>query len=179
MTGIKSAGIVMGVLLLACSGVYAQQPHAPMHHDRNHAAAVDKRGDMAMGFDHTKTAHHFRLFPDGGAITVETNDPKDAESREAIQRHLRKISAMFAAGNFDLPMFIHATQPPGMQTMKRLKKQITYPYEPMPDGAQVRIRARNKQAVAAIHKFLRFQIQEHRTADPLTIQPEGSEKKPS
>ena len=123
-----------------------------------------------MGFDHSKTTHHFRLLKDGGAIGVETNDAKDTKDRDAIRRHLHQIRGMFADGNFDLPMFIHATTPPGMKTLQRLRKQITYVYEDTAQGAQVRLRTRNPQAVNAIHKFLRFQIKDHRTGDPLTVQ---------
>jgi hypothetical protein len=135
-----------------------------------HIEGVNKRGDMAMGFDHSKTTHHFRLFNDGGAIGVEANDPHDTQSRDAIRRHLRMIARMFAAGNFDLPMFIHATGPPGMETMKRLRKAISYRYEQKPLGAQVHLSTQNQQARAAIQKFLRFQIQDHQTGDPMTVQ---------
>jgi hypothetical protein len=30
-----------------------------------------------MGFSHDKTTHHFRLYPDGGAIEVTADDPND------------------------------------------------------------------------------------------------------
>src|SRR5690348_16532220 len=36
-----------------------------------HHQGVVKRGDEVMGFSHEKTAHHFRLYPDGGAIEAE------------------------------------------------------------------------------------------------------------
>jgi hypothetical protein len=133
-----------------------------------HLEGVNHRGDMAMGFDHSKTTHHFRLLKDGGAIVVETNDPKDTGSRDAIRNHLKSITKMFAGGNFDLPMFIHATAPPGMKTMKRLRKSISYTYEETGKGAQARLSTQNPQALAAIHKFLRFQIKEHHTGDPMT-----------
>ena len=45
----------------------------PMHAEHqnassSHAAGVDARGDQAMGFSHQKSAHHFRLDPDGGGL---------------------------------------------------------------------------------------------------------------
>jgi hypothetical protein len=166
----KRFGTCVLVMLLGLP-CFAQQTHSPKGTD--HFAAVNRRGDRAMGFDHSKTTHHFRLYQDGGAIGVETNDLKDTPSREAIRQHLRSIRAMFAKGDFNLPMFIHATPPPGMPTMKRLRKQITYTYETTPQGAQVRLRTRNRRARVAIHKFLRFQIQDHRTGDPLTVQRAG------
>jgi hypothetical protein len=43
--------------------------------------------------------------------------------------------------------------------------------EDTPNGASVKVSSRNPQAVAAIHDFLKFQIQDHQTGDPLTITP--------
>src|SRR5215468_4424886 len=53
--------------------------------DERHAA-VNERGDQAMGFSHLKTTHHFRLSADGGAIEVGANDPQDAASLAQIRR---------------------------------------------------------------------------------------------
>jgi hypothetical protein len=56
-----------------------------------------------------------------------------------------------------------------METMKRLTSEISYTAEETPRGAQVRITTRNAEAIKAIHQFLRFQIKEHRTGDPLEV----------
>ena len=40
--------------------------HMAAAHDP--AAALDHRGDQVMGFEHTRTTHHFLLAKDGGAI---------------------------------------------------------------------------------------------------------------
>jgi hypothetical protein len=53
--------------------------------------------------------------------------------------------------------------------MQQLKKQITYRFEPIESGGRVTIRTRNARALVAIHDFLRFQIQEHETGDPLEV----------
>jgi hypothetical protein len=37
----------------------------------------------------------------------------------------------------------------------------------LPQGAEVVISSADPKAIAAIHEFLRFQIREHRTGDPL------------
>jgi hypothetical protein len=142
-------------------------PEASAHQEHFHG--VDARGDQGMGFNHQLTRHHFYLFAHGGAIEVEANDPKDLASRQAIREHLKKIAALFAAGDFSIPMFVHASAPPGMETMKRLKSEIFYAAEETPRGAQVRITTRNAEAIKAIHQFLRFQIKEHRTGDPLEV----------
>jgi hypothetical protein len=138
------------------------------------AAEVDSRGDQGMGFSHDMTGHHFYLFSDGGAIEVESNSPDDDTTKVAIRLHMQKIGGMFGQGDFSLPMFIHDTVPPGVEVMKRLKDQIVYTTDNTAKGAQVRIATRNPKALAAIHEFLCFQIKDHRTGDPLLVQPNPS-----
>lgn len=87
---------------------------------------VTSRGDHAMGFSHETTTHHFRLYKSGGAIEVLANDPKDATTRDQIRMHLSHIVKMFSAGDFNVPMFIHASTPPGALTMTKLRDQISY-----------------------------------------------------
>jgi hypothetical protein len=53
--------------------------------------------------------------------------------------------------------------------MKQRSSQIAYLPENIPDGARVRIFTTNPVTLKAIHDFLRFQIREHRTGDPITI----------
>ncbi len=52
----------------------------------------------------------------------------------------------FAEGDFEKPLMTHGEMPPGVATMQRLKAKITYTYD-----------------------FLRYQIREHATGDPLTV----------
>ena len=150
---------LLGFGLLAALALCAQT-------DKDHFDGVNKRGDHAMGFSHEKTTHHFRLFADGGAIEVIADD---AQSRDEIREHLSHIATMFAAGNFEMPMFIHDRVPPGVPAMKRLKRQIKYAYEPLDNGGRVRITTANPDAVKAIHAFLRFQITDHKTGDSLDV----------
>ena len=96
---------------------------------------------------------------------MEANKPDDSASRDAIRQHMTHIATMFADGNFSLPMFIHATEPPGVKTMQRLRKKISYSAENTRLGAQMRIKTDDPKALRAIHDFLRFQIAEHRTGD--------------
>jgi hypothetical protein len=67
-------------------------------------------------------------------------------------------------------MFIHATVPPGVEDMKRLKSKITYEAENTDHGAQLRITTHDPEALTAIHSFLSFQIQDHQTGDSLEVQ---------
>jgi len=127
------------------------------------------RGDHAMGFSHEKTTHHFFLYADGGAIQVSANDPKDTESRAQIRMHLGHIAQMFASGDFQTPMLVHAELPPGVPAMKKLKSDIKYTFEELEQGGRVRIRTKKPEALAAIHEFLRYQISDHQTGDPMGV----------
>ena len=80
------------------------------------------------------------------------------------------IAVKFSQGDFAIPMLIHATVPPGVETMKRLKRKITYEAENTERGAQLRITTHDAEALTAIHSFLRFQIQDHQTGDSLEVQ---------
>ena len=132
------------------------------------------RGDQMMGFSAAKTTHHFGLFQDGGAIEVAANDPNDTQSRNQIRMHLSHIASMFSEGNFNAPMFIHDTTPPGVPTMTKLHADIHYDYKQTPSGARIRIKTQNPQALDAVHAFLLFQIIEHHTGDsPVVAQGPG------
>jgi hypothetical protein len=132
-------------------------------------AEMKQRGNAAMGFEQDKTTHHFFLTPGGGAIQVEANSEADTTSRDQIRAHLKKISVEFANGDFRAPVATHSEMPPGAQTMQRLKNKIAYSYRERPRGAAVRIESSDDIAVTAIHDFLRYQIKEHATGDPLTV----------
>jgi hypothetical protein len=159
--------------LAATLGLCAQQDTST-HQD--HSNTVSQRGDQVMGFSHEKTTHHFRLFPDGGAIEVTANDPGDAESRAQIRTHLSHIAGMFASGDFDAPMLIHSRVPPGVPVLKRLKTEVAYTFEEMDGGGRVRIRTGNRKALAAVYQFLRFQIADHQTGDATGITQPADEK---
>jgi len=154
------------ILVLSSPWALAQDPSASP--DAHHAA-VDTRGDHVMGFDHDKTTHHFRLTKSGGFIEVSVNDPKDAESREAIRGHLEHIARMFAAGDFEAPMLIHDRVPPGVDTLKRKKALVHWSFERTDRGGRIAVSSADAKARSAIHDFLRFQIRDHRTGDPESI----------
>lgn len=137
--------------------------------NHEHLAAVNERGEKAMGFSQTKTTHHFLLMRDGGAIQVEVNDPKDTASRDKIRQHLAYIAQAFPDGNFNTPMAVHDKVPPGVSVMQRSKVDIKYAYEETEKGGRVRISTNNTEALPAIHEFLRFQIKDHQTGDSLEV----------
>jgi len=144
-------------------------PMHDMHMKGDDHAKMNARGEAGMGFSQTTTTHHFLLKPDGGIIQVEANDSKDAAARDEIRTHLTHITHAFASGDFDIPMFVHDTVPPGVPEMKRLAAKITYTLEQTPHGGMVRIHSNDPAAVNAIQQFLRFQIVEHQTKDPISL----------
>jgi hypothetical protein len=66
-------------------------------------------------------------------------------------------------------MLVHSVTPPGTAVMTKLKADIKYAYEASALGGRVVISTSNKEALAAVHEFLKFQIKDHATGDPLTI----------
>jgi len=140
------------------------EQHKTSQEDQHHQGVVE-RGDQVMGFSHEKTAHHFRLYADGGAIEAEANDAQDTASRDAIRAHLGHIATMFGAGEFSAPMLIHEQNPPGTEEMKRLRDAIQYNLENTERGARLRISTKNAEALQGVRKFLRFQIADHQTGD--------------
>jgi len=122
-----------------------------------------------MGFSHEMTTHHFHLYRSGGVIEVSANDPNDMNTRDQIRMHLNHIVMMFSNGDFNVPMFIHDKNPPGAATMSKLRDEIHYKLEETPQGARIEIVTVNKEALSAIHNFLRFQISDHKTGDSTDI----------
>ncbi len=129
------------------------------------ALAQQDHGDRAMGFSHEKTTHHFELHYDGGSIDVRGDDARDTITRDQIRSHFHHIAQMFAAGNFNAPMLVHGRDVPGTSIMSRLKDQIHWELRETPGGARIDITADNKESIAAVHEFLRFQIADHKTGD--------------
>jgi hypothetical protein len=164
------AFLMFAVLQLAAQDIQS----CPMHKEHmkeaaQHQADVEKHGDEAMGFPHDKTSHHFRLYSDGGAIEVTVNDSKDSQNMQKIRSHLTHIVSMFSNGEFSIPMFVHDQVPPSVPVMKEKHAEMSYTFEELPAGGTVRIRTANRDALKAIHEFLRFQIVDHHTGDTTDI----------
>jgi hypothetical protein len=164
-----TAAAVVVVLAAGAAGVAAAQDHArcPMHSTGDHQAQVDHRHQGATGVPTQATEHHFILAPDGGSIRLGVTDARETEARDRIRAHLQVVARSFAAGDFSLPMQIHDRTPPGVETMKARKDKLRYAYSESPEGGVVTISTADRQALAAVHEFLRFQIRDHGTADPL------------
>jgi hypothetical protein len=159
---------LLGLFLLAAVCATAQ---SGQKRSDDHFHGVQQRGEahQGMGFSQTKTSHHVILTPSGGYIQVTAKDPKDRGNIEQIQTHFTHIAELFAQGDFAIPQFVHDNNPPGVKTMKALKNEISYSAANLDDGAKLTITSHSPQAISAIHEFLRFQIKDHRTGDPLNL----------
>jgi hypothetical protein len=134
----------------------------PMHEQHegfsHHATGVDTRGDKAMGFSHEKSTHHFELLSNGGIIEVSTNNKTDMATLNEIRSHLSHVAQMFTEGDFQLPMFIHDTVPPGVPVMRSKRTAFTYTFESTSSGGRVRISTSDPDALKAVHQFLTFKL---------------------
>jgi len=137
---------------------------------QDHHASSALRAGRVMGFDQSRTTHHFLLFTDGGSIDVSVNDPADTTNRDAIRAHLPHIAMMFEEGRFDAPMLVHdSTHLPGAKEMTERRAAIRYAYVQTEKGGRVDIVTSEPAALNAVHQFLTFQIAEHKTGDPATV----------
>lgn len=125
------------VFVLMTLPACAVEQQAPQSNQGTRHDGVVERGDHVMGFSHDLTTHHFRLLKDGGEIIVVANDLTDKASIAEIEMHLGHIAKMFSDGDFNAPMLIHDTNPPGVATMTRLKGQIDYEVAEIQQGAKI------------------------------------------
>src|SRR5262245_38807335 len=107
--------------------------------DNSHRSMND-RGAMVMGFDQEKTAHHFYLYDDGGAIDIAVKSASDVANRDAIRSHLPHIAMMFSGGDFNAPMLVHESAAvPGTAVLAQRKDTIRYTYAETASGGRVNI----------------------------------------
>ena len=137
--------------------------------DHQHSPGLDARGKKFMGFDQQATTHHFILTKDGGRIEVTARKADDTKSISEVRNHLTHIASVFAMGDFNIPALVHDKPVPGVEELKRQGAAVTYSYKEVDGGGFVRLSATSSAAVAAIHEFLRFQIKDHGTGDPLIV----------
>ena len=156
-THVAATAITLALVALPSA---AQNPHPGM----------DQRGAAVMGFDQARTAHHFYLYEDGGAIDVAVKDQADTVNRDAIRSHLPHIAMLFHQGDFGAPMLVHDSKNvPGIAALARLNAKISYVYAETPAGGRVDISTTDPAALKAVHEFLEFQIADHKTGDSLEI----------
>ena len=158
------------LVLLGSAAVAAQQtqtPPKPAPVDPH--AQMNMRGAEVMGFDQDKTTHHFYLYADGGAIDVSVKDTADTKNLDAIRSHLPHIAMMFGMGDFSAPMMVHSTNVPGTKELAANKDKVSFKYLETPKGGRLDIVAKDAATLEAVHKFMQFQITDHKTGDSLAV----------
>lgn len=150
----------------------AAQDHAGMDHAAHMGApaatndsafrALQERGKGTMGVDQYASRHRFQDLGDGGRIELQMREA-DSAGIAAIRAHLRRTAQEFTAGIFTAPDSTHAMVVPGTEVMARKKGKITYRYRQLPRGGEIRIRTVDAEALRAVHDFLAFQREDHRT----------------
>ena len=150
----------LSVVLLVVTGC-SRTKAAPASND-SAFAALQQRGETAMGVDQYTSQHVFESLPDGGRVVLQRKQ-SDPKGEATIRTHMLTIAAAFSRGDFALPGFVHATgEVPGTEVMRRLRLDIVYSPRDLPGGGEVVISSRNPEAIAAIHEFLAFQRMDHR-----------------
>jgi hypothetical protein len=163
------------ILLISVFNQPLKSENCPMHQEHSSDATHTNcpyhlaHADSVMGFNQNKTYHHFKLEPDGGSIEVRVRDVKDSNSIQQIRTHLQEVSKAFKEGNFSKPQVIHGKLPPGAVEMKKLRAQLSFTYQELSEGGRVKIETGDPNALKAVHQFLKFQIEEHQTGDPIKV----------
>ena len=172
MAALHASMMKRGSTMPAMHGGMSMGPMGASHgnHAPGHAAAstdstfaaLQVRGHEAMGVDQYTSTHLFDALPDGGRIELQ-RDADDPAGVAEIRRHLREIARAFQAGDFSTPVFVHDRPVPGTDVMAAKREAITYTYRDLPRGGEVRLFTSDPEALAAIHAFMAFQRQDHRT----------------
>src|SRR5688572_10982007 len=120
------------VLLIAAAACAPAAPPAPT----DPFAALQARGERAMGVDQYTSTHRFDSLEDGGRIELQ-RDPADGGGVAEIRRHLREIRDRFAGGDFTTPSFVHAGPVPGADVMAAGRDRISYTFAELPGGGEI------------------------------------------
>ncbi|MEO6213449.1 MAG: hypothetical protein ABIP65_07455 [Vicinamibacterales bacterium] len=159
----------MTAFLLAISVAVSASHSAVSLQARQHHAALNERGKQFMGFDQNATAHHFILTRAGGRIEVSVRAADDTKSAGEIRAHLGHLARLFTSGDFSGPAVVHDQKVPGVEKMKAAGAALTYTFEETERGGRLHIVGSTPGAIRAVHEFLKFQITDHRTGDPLVV----------
>jgi hypothetical protein len=159
-------GALLGVLVaggLSFAALSRSTPADDVRPPQDSAfAALQARGEQAMGVNQYTSTHVFDALPNGGRIELQ-RDVDDSAGVEQIRRHLAHIAEVFDAGDFSTPAFVHLGEVPGASVMAARRDRIEYFYRDLPRGGEVRIVTDDPEAVRAIHEFMAFQREQHRS----------------
>jgi hypothetical protein len=86
--------------------------------------AAEKRGDKGMAFLNLLPRTTSCSTPPAERSRYGPTIPPTLPSRDSVRMHLAHIAPAFQNGDFDTPMFVHDTVPPGVPEMKKLRGGI-------------------------------------------------------
>ena len=124
---------------------------------------------MVLPLEREEVAHR------APGLDVPGRDPDLAAAREVVdcvrdrraagghRRGAGDVAAAFRKGDFSTPGFVHGRDVPGTATMAARRAAIAYEARDLPGGGEVRITTADAEARRAVHAFLAFQRQDHRT----------------
>lgn len=159
---VRAAGVFFLLSALASIG-WSQSP-ASTDNDLN------TRFSKALGTDTNKVVQHYYLVKNGGVIEFTAKDPNDNATISAVQKYLDAQKDLFEKGKTDADADVHGKVPDGLPVLKRLRNEITFFAVKSDSGAALRMFSINDQARQAIQDFMKFQINEHKTGDPLVAE---------
>ncbi len=144
------------LLLLLVAPLFGQQPPnpEPIHYDRD------------------RVVHHFYLYPDGGMMTLTVTDPSDAETRKAVRAYVQRVSQLMVVGNLTRLREQFGDGVPGLNRIAEArgrKATITVHSSTPDEGSQIIFSTSDAAALEGLHDFLRFQITDLKTGDPLEV----------
>ena len=153
----------VGAMILMAAAAVAQEPPRPFVDP-----ALLSRASKVSGFDSERVNLHFYILKNGGAVEVTAKDPNDEATIKAIQAYLKKESDLWTKGNFETVTVVYGRPPEGTMQLKKLRDDVTFHAVQEENGAVIRMFTVNPTAKAAIHDYLRFQIDQLKTGDPTT-----------
>ena len=124
--------------------------------------AMDHRHGDVVGADPSSLAHRFVSTASGGDVILDRK-AGDTLTIAQIRTHLDEIAKAFSTGDFSTPMMIHEKAADGADVMTRKASVIKYEVESTAAGGTLHITTSDPEALAAIHRFIEFQVREHRT----------------
>lgn len=148
------------VRLLSAAAVLVLSPlAAPAQTVQEH---VHGHGHEVMPFDLGKTVHVFRMTQDGGIQQVVLRgEAADPDQVRMIQHHLAMEAADFQQGNFGDPAHLHGSGMPGLRELEQGAPHMQITYRALPNGGEIRFRAKDIQLVTAVHRWFGAQLSEH------------------
>ncbi len=154
---------ILVVIVLGSALVIAQSAPA------NPEQEVDTRFSRALGVPLDKVTIHYYLVKNGGVIELSAKNTGDSGTIAALQKYLQNQKDLWEKGKETAVTEVHMHPPEAAATMRKLRNDITFYAAKTDNGGVLRMFSINDQARVAIQDYLRFEINEHKTGDPTTL----------